>query len=138
MGKVKEMKADIEAMLFDIYKHIGIDKPENHDDILEFVFNDVVETADPEGWHSGDVAIGFRRWTESRGGEKDFYFLFGEEVCRLYHDESVEAAVKFAKKDGGYGLYHYNTKTNTPDELLAEFEGWSEYAQLTKEEYDQF
>jgi hypothetical protein len=138
MGKIKEMKADVEAMLFDIYKHIGIDKPENHDDILNFVFNDVVEAADPEGWHSGDVAIGFRRWMENKEKGEDYYFLFGEEVCRLYHDEGVEAAVKHAKKDGGYGLFHYNTKTNTPGEILSEADGWIEYAQITKWDYDQF
>jgi hypothetical protein len=28
-----------------------------------------METADPEEWHSGDVAIAFRRWIEAQVGE---------------------------------------------------------------------
>jgi hypothetical protein len=70
MGRIKQMKADIEVMIFDIYHHIGIDKPENHEEIVNFVTDDVIETADPENWHSGDVAIGFRRWMESKIEDK--------------------------------------------------------------------
>ena len=51
-------------MLIDLFDRIGIDTPSNFDDILEFVYNDVDETADPTEWHSGDVAIAFRRWIE--------------------------------------------------------------------------
>ena len=65
MGQVKEMKNAIEFYLLNIYTNIGMDKPSNHDDILEFIANDVIETADPINWHSGDVSIGFRRWIES-------------------------------------------------------------------------
>jgi len=54
----------IESTLFDIYDRIGIDTPSNHDDILEYCYDDVCECADPENWHSGDVAIAFRRWIE--------------------------------------------------------------------------
>ena len=51
-------------MLIDIFDRINIDTPSNFDDILEFVYDDVNETADPEAWHDGDVAIAFRRWIE--------------------------------------------------------------------------
>ena len=63
------MKAEIEGMLINIYMTIGIDRPENHDNILDFIVNDVQETADPENWHSGDVAIAFRRWIEAQATE---------------------------------------------------------------------
>ena len=59
-------KKAIERMLFRIYHTIGMDAPHNHDELLEFVYNDVNETADPTNWHSGDVAIAFRRWIESK------------------------------------------------------------------------
>jgi len=61
----------LENMVFNIYKNIGIDRPENHDEIVEFIINDVNDTADPENWHSGDVAIAFRRWIESKAMYKD-------------------------------------------------------------------
>ena len=60
----KEQK-EITLMLIDIFHRINIDTPSNFNDILEYVVNDVDETADEENWHDGDVAIGFRRWIES-------------------------------------------------------------------------
>jgi hypothetical protein len=66
MGKVKNFKQEVEILLFVLYGNMGIDKPENHDDILEFIANDVQETADPLNWHDGDVAIAFRRWIEEQ------------------------------------------------------------------------
>ena len=66
MSKVKDLKYNIEGMLIILYRNIGIDRPENHNEILDFITNDVMETADPIYWHSGDVAIGFRRWMESK------------------------------------------------------------------------
>ena len=59
-----EKKKEITSLLIDLFDRIGIDTPSNFDDILEFVYNDVDETADPTEWHSGDVAIAFRRWIE--------------------------------------------------------------------------
>ena len=56
---------EITSMLIDIFDRINIDTPNNFDDILDFVYDDVKETADKENWHSGDVAISFRRWIES-------------------------------------------------------------------------
>ena len=59
-------------MLIDIFDRINIDTPNNFDDILEFVVEDVEETADEENWHDGyggeetDVSIAFRRWIESK------------------------------------------------------------------------
>ena len=66
MARTKEFIREVEAYLFDIYKAIGIDRPENHEAILEFVADDVLETADPLNWHSGDVSIAFRRWMENQ------------------------------------------------------------------------
>jgi hypothetical protein len=57
-------KEEITSMLIDIFDIIGIDTPNNFDEIFEFVYNDVCETADPTDWHDGDVAIAFRRWVE--------------------------------------------------------------------------
>jgi len=60
-----QKKDEITSMLIDIFDRIVIDTPNNFDEILEFVFEDVCETADPINWNESDVAIGFRRWIES-------------------------------------------------------------------------
>lgn len=66
MGKVKKFKQDVEAILIGIYSAIGMDRPSNHEEILDYIANDVAETADPVEWHSGDVGIAFRRWIEKQ------------------------------------------------------------------------
>jgi len=71
MGKVNEKKSEITSILIDIFDKICIDTPSNFDDILEFVFEDVCETANPVNWHDGDVAIAFRRWIEAQAMSKD-------------------------------------------------------------------
>jgi len=60
----REMRKNIDLDLSMIYRKIGIDRPENHNNILSFCFEDVKECADRENWHSGDVAIAFRRFLD--------------------------------------------------------------------------
>lgn len=67
--KTKEMnekKQEIQYILLDKLRHIGMDKPDNFDVILDDVYEDVCETADQTNWHDGDVAIAFRRWIEKQ------------------------------------------------------------------------
>jgi len=71
MGKVKEKKEQITSLLIDIFDRINIDTPSNFEEILEFVYDDVCETADPENWSDGDVAIAFRRWIEKQSIPKN-------------------------------------------------------------------
>jgi hypothetical protein len=86
MSKVKEFTQQVEEMLINIYTSIGIDKPSNHEAILEFVSNDVLECADPLEWHSGDVAIAFRRWMEGKIGDADNYF----QVKKVGYDKELQ------------------------------------------------
>jgi hypothetical protein len=55
----------IELQLLQIFERIPMDRPENMNEIIEFVADDVMETADPRNWNSADVAIGLRRFIES-------------------------------------------------------------------------
>jgi hypothetical protein len=48
-----------------IYGAIGIDVPENHDEILNFVIADIEDTAD-ESYTSEDIRIAFRRFLETK------------------------------------------------------------------------
>jgi hypothetical protein len=61
-----EKKDEIERILINKFKQIGMDIPDNYEEIVQDVFEDVCETADPIKWHDGDVAIGFRRWIEKQ------------------------------------------------------------------------
>lgn len=61
-----EKKDEIEKQFIDIVTQIGMDIPSNFEDIVQFIYEDVCETADPDNWSVGDVAIGFRRWIESK------------------------------------------------------------------------
>lgn len=60
------MKDEIERILIGKWASIGMDVPENYEDIVQDCFEDVLETADPDNWHDGDVAIAFRRWIEKQ------------------------------------------------------------------------
>jgi hypothetical protein len=53
-----------------MWTKIGIDIPNNYEDIVQFCYEDVCETADSTEWHSGDVAIAFRRWIEAQSKDK--------------------------------------------------------------------
>jgi hypothetical protein len=65
-----EIRKEVSSMLMKIFSTIGIDKPNNFDEILTFCYDDVIETADLQNWHSGDVAIAFRRWIEDQAENK--------------------------------------------------------------------
>lgn len=61
------MKKQIEFMLIALYMRIGIDQPANHEYIVEFVINNVIETRieGDDSFTSEDVNIAFRRFLES-------------------------------------------------------------------------
>jgi len=59
-------KDAIESMLIDMWASIGMGIPENYEDLVQDCYEDVCSCADPENWHSGDVAIAFRRWIEDQ------------------------------------------------------------------------
>jgi hypothetical protein len=61
----RDIRKEVNDNLLEFYHTIGMDQPDNHDDILDFCVDDVVYAADPIDWHSGDVVIAFRRWIES-------------------------------------------------------------------------
>ena len=69
---LKIKKEGVEFFLGSIFNRICIDRPDNFDSILDFVFDDVNDTADKENWHDGDVAIAFRRWIEAQNNNGDY------------------------------------------------------------------
>ena len=61
------MRDEIESIVIDIFSRIGCDLPDNWENIVQFVYEDVLDTADSDNWNNDDVIIGFRRWIESKG-----------------------------------------------------------------------
>lgn len=59
-------KDEIERILINKWASIGMDIPENYEDIVQDCYEDVCDTADPVNWNDGDVAISFRRWVEKQ------------------------------------------------------------------------
>lgn len=64
--ETKTKKADIEIAMLELFEKMGMNKPDNLDEIIDFVLEDVNETADPINWSNADVTIAFRRWIESK------------------------------------------------------------------------
>jgi hypothetical protein len=64
MNWTVEKKDEIETILIDMFDRIGIQTPSNYEDIVQFCYEDVCETADPIDWNNDDVLIAFRRFIE--------------------------------------------------------------------------
>jgi hypothetical protein len=62
-------KDEVESILIMMWKTIGMDIPENFEDIVQDCYEDVCDTADSVNWNSGDVSIAFRRWIEKQSKE---------------------------------------------------------------------
>jgi len=59
-------KDQIEYSFIKQIKSLAMDIPSNYEDIVQFIYEDVCEAADPVQWNDIDVIIGFRRWIENK------------------------------------------------------------------------
>ncbi len=66
MNSKYKMKDDIESIFINLIARMEMEIPENYEDIVQYIYEDVLETADPINWSVDDVVIGFRRWIESK------------------------------------------------------------------------
>lgn len=64
---------------------------------------------------------------------KPKYFLFGNDACRIYSEDGIEALSKFIESGEGHALYKY---TGDVFDLLGNYSEWTDYAILSKDEYD--
>ena len=64
MNWTVEKKDEIETILIDMFDRIGIQTPSNYEDIVQFCYEDICETADPIDWNNDDVLIAFKRFIE--------------------------------------------------------------------------
>ena len=70
MNWTVEKKDEIVTILIDMFDRIGIQTPSNYEDIVQFCYEDVCETADPIDWNNDDVLIAFRRFIECESSYK--------------------------------------------------------------------
>lgn len=66
MDSKYKMKDNIERIFLNLIARMEMDIPENYEDIVQYIYEEVLETADPIHWSVGDVVIGFRRWIEDK------------------------------------------------------------------------
>jgi hypothetical protein len=59
-------KDEIETRFINIITKIGMDIPNNFEEIVQYIYEDVCQTADPDNWNDDDIIIAFRRWIESK------------------------------------------------------------------------
>ena len=62
MENLKKFNHNAEVKLLALYKKIGIDKPENHEEILAFITDDIQK----QDYHINDVVIAFGHYIESK------------------------------------------------------------------------
>jgi len=61
-----KLKDDVEWQLISLWSKIGMDTPNNYEDIVQYCFEDILDTASPLEVNSENVAVAFRRWVESK------------------------------------------------------------------------
>lgn len=57
---------EIKDTFSSLLRKMGMDTPSNFNEILQYIYDDVCETADENNWNDADVVIAFRRWIESK------------------------------------------------------------------------
>lgn len=66
-----------------------------------------------------------------------FYFLLGEWAVKVYNEEGIDVLINSHNMGnaGDCALYLYDENVNTPYDLVANTQGWFDFAELTEEEY---
>jgi hypothetical protein len=83
MNKDKEF---IEKTLLMQFANLGMDRPTNMNDIVQFCYDDIKVSA-AENWHSGDIIIALRRWIESTPYAFEKYLKAHDLLDRIDYSE---------------------------------------------------
>lgn len=66
------------------------------------------------------------------------FLIFGEEVCRIFADSGMIRKVIRAIEEGtDAAIFIFTPGKTTPEELLSTYQGWGDYAFISKSEYNQ-
>ena len=61
-----EKKDEVEKLLINELSKLGMNTPSNLEDIVQYCFEHIDDTADKENWGDTDVVIAFRSWIEEQ------------------------------------------------------------------------
>ena len=68
---------------------------------------------------------------------KKYFFLFGEEICRILEEEGVAKAVKAANSGVDFSVYLWD-EYSAPTDLLSKADGWNNWMTITESQYEKF
>ena len=71
--------------------------------------------------------------------KKITYYLFGEVACRIYTNEGADAVIERYENDEYYGdweTFEFIEGETQSIDLMYAFNGYMDYAIITKEEYE--
>ena len=60
------MKDEVESQLIQLFGYIGMNIPSNYEDIVQYVYEDILDTADVENWNHSHVVKGLQKFIESK------------------------------------------------------------------------
>jgi hypothetical protein len=58
------------------------------------------------------------------------FYLFGGEACRLIEEDGIDSL-----KNADFETYMFNPMIDNPNDLLAKFDGWEAWREITEEEF---
>lgn len=66
------------------------------------------------------------------------FYLFGEEAVNFYEQDWDELIDEIRENGLGYEIYEFDPSANDPSgDLLSAYDGWGNFTEITKEEYNQ-
>jgi len=66
---------------------------------------------------------------------KVYYFMFGEDVCRAYHENEFEVVLKMIEEGTEFSIHKF-IEGEHPENIMEAGSGWMDYAIITEEEYN--
>ena len=68
--------------------------------------------------------------------KKITYYVFGSEISKMFANNAPrEDIIEYCEENGGYVLFEFHEGTTNSGELLSAYDGWNDYAEITKEQY---
>ena len=67
---------------------------------------------------------------------KQYYFLFGESACRLYHENTFAKCLNKIKKQNIEFAVHKYIEGEHPENVMEASSGWMDYAMINEKEYN--
>jgi len=77
-----------------------------------------------------------------------YYYLFGSAICDLFSelDQDTRPTKLLTKKDknlikevaekSGYDLFCFDAESSSPTDLLARYDGWNDYMDISEVDYN--